>query len=239
MRVTNWEAHFPRLSDLYRNSDMNNPSNYFLRENVVSALSKSSQAAIKLEKEFQRLSAVAWTEFKPKALKYVCVTHPRRDYNALFECFNEVKGYIRLSSKYEDIHFIPESSTTAPDLIAFSNTSSALMAFSKTSSALMEVKTINESDKELDYFDIPLEKRDALRVEHAVSESLKAKVSSAISKAEKQLLGYTKHTVTERIIYLVVRLDFQCATSASAQDLDSFLKGQSGKDIMIERLILN
>jgi hypothetical protein len=229
MGVTNWEIHFLRLSDLYRSSDVTNSSNYFLQDNVISALSKPSQTAVELEKELQKLSANAWTEFKPKALKYVCVTHHRRDHNALFECFNEVKGYISLSSKYEDIHFIPESSTKTPDLIASS----------KTSSALMEVKTINESDQELDYFDIPLEERDPLTAEHAVSESLRAKVSSAISEAEKQLLGDTAHTVHERIIYLVVRLDFQCATSGTTHDLDSFLKGQSGNGSKIEYQILN
>lgn len=229
MRVANWETHFSRLSDLYRSSDVTNSSNYFLQDNVISALSKLSPTAVELEKELQKLSAIAWTEFKPKALKYVGVTHHRRYHNALFECFNEVKGYISLSSKYDDIHFIPESSTTTPDLIAFS----------KASSALMEVKTINESDQELNYLDIPLEERDTLTAEHAVSDSLRAKVSSAISKAEKQLLGYTDHTVHERIIYLVVRLDFHCATSGTTHDFDSFLKGQSGNGIKIEYQLLN
>jgi hypothetical protein len=229
MRVTNWETHFPRLADLYRSSDVTNSSNYFLQDNVISALSKPSQTAVELEKELQKLSATAWTEFKPKARKYVCVTHPRRDHNALFECFNEVKGYLSLSSKYADIHFIPESSTKTPDLIASSG----------TSSALMEVKTINESEQELDYLDKPLDNRDALEGENTLSESLKKKVSITISEAKEQLLGYTAHTVHERIIYLVVRLDFQCATSGTTHDLDSFLKEQSGNGIKIECQILN
>ena len=231
MRVTNWEAHFPRLSDLYRNSDVDNSSNHFLRENVVSALSEPSQAAVKLEKELQQLSATAWKEFKPKAVKKVCIRDPRRGYNALFECFHEVKGYLylKLRLRYDEIHFIPEGTSPTPDLYAIS----------KTSSALMEVKTINESDKELDYSDIPLEGRDALRAEHAVSDSLREKVSSAIREAEKQLLGYTAYTVNERIIYLVIRLDFQCATSATAHDLDSFLREQSRNGIKIKHLILN
>lgn len=229
MRVNNWKTHFPKLADLYRSSDMSNSSNYFRNDNVLGALSKPSQTAVELEKELQKLSSIAWTEFKSKALKYVCVTHHQRGHNALFECFNEVKGYISLSSEYDDIRFIPEGSTTAPDFIAIS----------KISSALMEVKTINESDQELDYFDIPLQERDALKAEHAVSESLKAKVNTAIRKAEKQLLGYTAHTVYERIIFLVVRLDFQCATPGTRHDLGRFLKGQSSSGIKIECQILN
>ena len=140
-----------------------------------------------------------------------------------------MKGYLYLKLRYDKIHFIPEGTSPTPDLYAVS----------KTSSALMEVKTINESDKELDYFDIPLKERDALRAEHAVSSKLRAKVSSAIREAEKQLLGYTAHNVNERIIYLVIRLDFQCATAATAHDLDSFLKEQSRNGIKIKHLILN
>ena len=229
MRVTNWETQFPRLADLYRSSDVSNSSNYFLRGKVISALSKKSPAAVKLEKALRNLSATAWTEFKKKALKCVCEVHCRRGHNALFECFNEVKGYISLSLKYKDIHFIPSSSTKTPDLFASS----------KTSSALMEVKTINESEQELDYLGTPLDNRDALKGEHTLSESLKKKVSITISEAKEQLLGYTAHTVHERIIFLVVRLDFQCATSGTTHDLNSFLKGQSGNGIKIEYQILN
>jgi hypothetical protein len=229
MRVANWETDFPRLSDLYRSSDVKNLSNHFLQDNVISALSRSSPAAVEFEKELQKLSAIAWTEFKPKALMYVCVTQKRRGRNQLFECFNEVKGYISLSSKYDDIRFIKEISTKTPDLIASS----------KTSSALMEVKTINESEQELDYLGTPLDNRDALKGEHTLSESLKKKVSIKISEAKKQLLRYTARTVHERIIFLVIRLDFQCATSDTTHDLDSFLKGQSGNGIKIECQILN
>ena len=73
---------------------------------------------------------------------------------AFFDCFNEIKGYRYLAQAgYQDVRFVPQQQETqTPDL----------RARSEESTVLMEVKTINESTKQKNYFEIPGEKRIAL-----------------------------------------------------------------------------
>lgn len=72
----------------------------------------------------------------------------------------------------------------------------------------MEVKTVNESTKQKNYFEIPGEQRIALDSENRVSDTLKKKLTETIARARRQLSAVQDSTVMRRIIYIVIRPDF-------------------------------
>ncbi len=222
-----WATAFPRLFDLYRASDRTDPQNYFLQWGVMNALVTQRQTAVAHETELQQVHDAAWEEFKRKAQRYTAVRHKQRDYAQLFDCFNEIKGYLYLRSEgYDEIHFMEEVDTRTPDLRATRG----------TSVALLEVKTIHESDDECAYFAADPKTRDAKKVEHALPDMLKSKLRKTIPHARRQLLEYQDSAAERRIIYLVIRIDFHYRIE---DELASFINQQADSQAEVVHVMLN
>ena len=133
-----------------------------------------------------------------------------------FQC----KGYL-ISQGYEQVRFLPEQTKVkTPDL----------RAHAALSTIVMEVKTVNESNKQKHYFEIPGEQRIALETEYHLSRALKAKLNSAIQVARTQLLAVQDPTVIRRIVYLVIRPDFQIEAH---EELEIFLQTQSTSELEV------
>jgi len=134
-----WAKDFPRLYELYRESEQDNEANYFKN------FSPARSSYERLEKELEELDKAAWQEFKQKVRKYksyIAKKHELRGYQQLFDLLNEVNGYLYLKSNgCEEIQFISEKNVKTPDLIACCG------GFV----VLLEVKTVNESKDELNW----------------------------------------------------------------------------------------
>ena len=146
---------------------------------------------------------------------------------ALFDCFHELKGYrYLLQQGYQEVRFVREQQNArTPDLRARSG----------TSAVLMEVKTVNESDTQKDYFEIPGEQRMARDHETHLSLAFKQKLTSTIAVAQAQLLAANDQNVVRRFVYLVVRPDFNVE---AARDLATFLESQNTSTIEIAHHLL-
>lgn len=149
-------------------------------------------------------------------------------FRALFDCFNETRGYRYLVQEgNEEVRFVPEQQDMqTPDLRARSG----------TSSVVMEVKTVNESTKQKNYFEIPGDQLIALDEEYQVSDALKKKLTATIASARRQLLAIQDLSVVRRIIYIVIRPDFYIKAE---EDLATFLKGQSTSGIEVLHCLLS
>jgi len=186
-----------------------------------------------LEQELQELDSAAWKKFQRKAVRYVCVRHKRRHYAQLFQGFWEVKGYAYFKRQgYHDIQFIDEAGVPTPDLYARRN----------DSVALMEVKSVEESEEELvyfegkqDYFDLDLSRNvhPAREVIHALPASLKRKANHTIQHARGQLLNFAVSNVDRRILYLFVRLDSHCVAKTTIKETEEFLRTQQDEQIEV------
>ena|SRR5438309_1417526 len=153
---------------------------------------------------------------------------PARFSTASTRLFYEIKGYRYLVQEgYQEIRFVPEQQDTqTPDL----------RARSETSAVVMEVKTVNESMKQKNYFEIPGEQRIALLSECRISDALKKKLTKTIAKARRQLLAAQDSSVMRRIIYIVIRPDFHVHAE---EDLATFLEGQSTPGIEVLHRLLS
>jgi hypothetical protein len=226
--VPPWAEVFPRLSAIYAASNRASSGNWFLQPNVWSGLLEAAADLRPIEQDLQILDAESWAVFRVKAAR---VTHLMDKWGysrALFDCFYEIKGYrYLLEQGYEEIRFVHERRDTQnPDLRARSG----------TSVVVMEVKTVNESTNQKNYFEVPGEQRIALDSEIRVSGALKNKLRETISRARSQLLAVHDPSVTHRIIYIVIRFDFHVHAE---DDLSTFLEGQSTPEIKVRHCLLN
>jgi hypothetical protein len=163
-----WAEAFPRLLEIYRASDRASAGNWFQQPNVWRGLLDNSTGLQPLEDDLQTLDPASWAVFQIKAARLVHLIE--RGYSRpLFDCFNEIKGYRYLvKNGYKDVQFVPEQQNRqTPDL----------RARSSDCAAVIEVKTVNESTKQKDYFQIPGEQRIALDSENQVSDALTVKTN--------------------------------------------------------------
>lgn len=228
MACTDWSRDFPRLFELYTLSNQESATNYFRQPGVVQALTGPHGGTLDLETLLQELDPGAWRQFKSKARKYVHKTDKWGYWKQLFECFHEVYGYVHLKGEgYEDIQFIQEQRRApTPDLRARRD----------TSVVLMEVKTVNESDWQKNYLEIPGEIRNAVRGRHGLSEEFKQKLADTMARARDQLIAYPDATVHRRIVYLVIRPDFNFH---GERELEGFVRGQSGAGVEVVMHLLH
>lgn len=226
--VPPWAEAFPRLSEIYTVSNRASPRNWFQQSNVWRSLLDNSTGLQPLEEELQMLDAASWAVFRVKAARLVHVMDKWGYSRALFDCFNEIRGYRYLVQEgYEEVQFVPEQQDMqTPDL----------RARSRASAVVMEIKTVNESTKQKNYFEIPGDQRIALDVEYQVSDALKKKLTATIARARRQLLAAQDSSVVRRIIYIVIRPDFHIEAEG---DLATFLEGQSTPGIEVLHCLLS
>lgn len=171
-----------------------------------------------LEKELDQVDKGAWQEFKQKVRPYITTKDSQRGHNQLFECFNEVKGYLYLETEgCGNIHFIRESNITHPDLRACYG----------SSIVLLEVKTCNKSDAENEWIKANSQ-FGSMQVKNAIQglgDPLKQKIAEKISEAKRQLLNYASDGVKRRIVYLVISLDVLLALDPrNLNDLAAYIQ---------------
>jgi len=224
-----WAEDFPRLYELYHESDQHDEANYFARlpEELKNPYARPSYE--RLEEELEQLDDGAWQEFKEKVLSYITIMDSRRGYEQLFDLFMEVKGYLYLKSEgCEKIHFIPEGDTKTPDLCARCG----------SSTVLLEAKTINKSDEEIDWIRANSERPDgrmqAKEVRLGLGDSLKRKIADKINKAKEQLMSYACEGVQRRIVYLIIHLDILRALDPrNLGELVAYIDEQSDEQIEV------
>jgi Holliday junction resolvase-like predicted endonuclease len=236
-----WPKDFPRLYELYRESEQDNEANYFKDFDSILTIppdrSPARSSFERLEKETEELDEAAWQAFKQKVRRYksyITKKHELRGYQQLFDLLNEVNGYLYLKSNgCEEIQFISEKNVTTPDLIACCG----------SFVVIMEVKTINESKKELDWIiensKRPYDRLQVRKVRQGLDDSLKRKISDTVSKAKSQLLGYAAEKVDRRIVYLAIRLDILTAkNSRNIDELAAYIQQQSDNQIEVVHTLL-
>ena len=176
-----WAEGFPRLYELFSESCQYNEANYFRAFDKTLKMPLARPHYERLEGDISQLDNVAWQEFKLKFLNYIATKPSRRGYNQLFECFNEIKGYLYLKTeRCQNIHFIPEDSVTSPDLKACFG----------DSKVLLEVKTINKSNAEIEWILANSQlggDRKAMEAIQGLSDSLKNKITGKINQAKRRL----------------------------------------------------
>jgi len=221
-----WAEVFPRLFEIYTASNRASPGNWCQQPRVWRGLLDNATDLQPIEKDLQLLDATSRAVFRIKAAPLVHLVDEWGYYRALFDCFNEIKGYRYLMQEgYQDVRFVPEQQDTqTPDLRARSG----------TSAVVMEVKTVNESTKQKNYFEIPGEQRIALLSEYRVSDALKKKLTETIARAQRQLLAAQDSSFTRRIIYIVIRPDFHVHAEGG---LATFLEGQSTPGIEVLHIV--
>jgi len=217
-----WAEDFPRLYELYSESDHAKGNNYFDDFDKIISYPHSRSKYKILESELEQIDDAAWQAFKKRALPYVTVRDTDRQWQQLFDAFDEVKGCLWLKSKgCDDIRFIPKGSETTPDLRARCG----------TYDILMEVKTINMSDAEILYRRSNSEiGSDGLRHMQAREigqwwndsvEPLKKKIMSTYEVARQQLRTPDFTSIHRRIALFVIHFDL--CLSLDSQIFDEFL----------------
>jgi hypothetical protein len=226
--VPPWAEAFPRLFEIYTASDRASPGNWFQQPNVWRGLLDNSTGLQPLEGDLQALDPASWAVLQVKAARLVHLMDRWGYSRPLFDRFNEIKGYrYLLQQGYKEVQFVPEQQNRqTPDLRARSG----------ESAAVMEVKTVNESTKQKNYFEIPGEQRIALDSENRVSDALKDKLIETIAKARRQLFAVQDRSVMCRIIYLVIRPDFNVHAD---NELARFLEGQTTPGVEIVHCLLS
>lgn len=210
-----WAEEFPRLYEVYCESEQANAANYFEDFGRVLGSPLAQSAYKKLEVELEQLEDIAWQELKQKAINYVVAKDERRAWSQLFDILNEAKGYLYLKSEgCKKIHFIPEcKGSKTPDIRAQCG----------CSIALLDVKTINVSDEEINYLRYNTEHRDNPRLRVFGPESIsipmqrirrriKRRIKDAVEQGRKQLFEYAKRwcpadSPKRMTIYLIIHPD--------------------------------
>jgi hypothetical protein len=193
-----FQARLPRLYDLYDRSIKSHPDNYFTYYSAATADDFFETCFKPLEEALEKLDSKAWEKLIGKALNYVTEKSPRRGYAQLFNHLNEARGYALLADRgYDEISFIDceNENRRSPDLFGKS----------QNSKAILEVKTINESEK-----DINLKLEDSLQSRSAtrLSKEFENKLHATIEEAKEQLDAFAyPDSIDKRIIFLVVRFD--------------------------------
>jgi len=233
MRAT-WSKDFPRLYDLYCESDQQDEANYFATFYEVLENPYVRPYYERLEEELGQLDDVAWQGLKRKVFRYVGIRNSQRGYSQLFDLLNEAKGYLYLKSQgCEEIRFIPEDSDGAPDLITHCG----------GSVFLLEVKTINKSKEENDIIKANSERPVVVRMQViegrlGLDDSLKRKITGKINKAKRQLMSYACDGIQRRIAYLIIHLDIALASdSRNIDELAVFIEEQGNNQVEIKHCL--
>src|SRR5262249_5155132 len=130
-----WAKVFPRLFEIYAESEQGSPGNWFEMPNVWHGLLRMDDTFRSIEAELQEIDVMSWAVFKSKASKRAHLVDEWGYSRALFDCFYEVKGYrYLLDQGHQEVRFLAEQGKVkTPDL----------QARKGSSIVLMEVKTIN------------------------------------------------------------------------------------------------
>ena len=195
-----FRVRLPRLYDLYDSSDKSHPDNYFTNYSARRVELFFETIFKPLEETLKKLDTKAWQQLVKKTLDSVIKKSSRREYAQLFNFLNEARGYALLIDRgYDQISFIdckcPQKKKQ--------NKSPDLLGESQNSNAILEVKTINVSEKELDWKE---RNRFQTRTVTGLSDKFGEKLRLTIASAREQLDAYPK-LVDKKIVLLLIRFD--------------------------------
>lgn len=230
---------FPRLYDVYVNSDRGRSDNYFEHPNCKLAVMRREEKLLEIESRLQSIDSMDWHAFKTRAARLTTVQDEWRWNTQLFDCFNEAQGYCFLKEQgCSDVHFIGKQGSRTPDLIAKC----------PGGTVLAEVKTIHESDEENDHLtrririnngdETDEEQTMASEAQAVINDKLRDKLQRTIDSAGKQL-RYPAEDVQRRFILLYIHLDLPYSTNRAIKDLDGFVAGLQPSGIEIRHWVKN
>lgn len=203
-----FRGRWPRLYNLYDQSDKSHPDNYFTNCSAARADMWSKKFFQPMEDRLQKLDAEAWEQLVKKTLDSVTTKLIRRSWAPLYDFLNEARGYAWLADHgYKKISFIDcncldkKKQRRSPDLLGES----------QNSTAILEVKTINESDK---YLESRERNKFQTRTVTGLSAEFRKKLNLTIAKASAQLDAYPK-PVNRKIVFLLIRFDMDNMLEAS------------------------
>lgn len=182
------------------------------------------QELISLNTLVSLLDDNSWNFIKNECCPDMCSYNKKRGWTQLFNKLNETKGYkYLLESGCEVVEFIPRSireGIETPDLLGKIG----------LSIILCEVKTINQSDKEIER----KEKGAVGEVETDLNSGLRSQIDKSILKAKSQLEAYKHDCVSKCIIYLVVKNDYWQSKAIIENKIIIYIDSLKLSDFQIE-----
>lgn len=196
---------FPRLGMLWDRSKTADAGNYFGIYDSPTLLPGTEKQFIAWEDLLRALDTESLNVFLRKAAgRATANTNPDRGWNQLVECMNEVRGYQYAQSLgYTTVRLLDEQARPLPDIEA-----------SKTDGqCLIEVKTIQESDEELQMRGI------IQSAEPGLPLRLKRLLKKRYLHASKQIAGHPWARHARKICYMVINLDLRTLLADENKDL--------------------
>ena len=186
---------FPRLGRLWDRSKTAAVDNYFGIYDSPRLFQGTEKQFIAWEGLLQTLDPESLKIFLRKAAGRVAAcSNPERGWSQLVECMNEVRGYQYAQSLgYTTVRLLDEQAHLLPDI----------EASKADGKCLIEVKTIQESDKELQM------RGQVQRAETGLPQSLKRRLRKHYSHATKQIAGHPRAENARKICYMVINLDLR------------------------------
>jgi hypothetical protein len=217
---------FGRLLELREASiALNSPSAYFRADDDKFTNPMKVGYFTEVDRDLAMLPEDAWKQIKVDLINRIAVRDPTRDWQPLFDTFNEVRAYNYLQGTgCGDIRFIPRAKVKklkTPDLAAAHD----------GTPILCEVKTINISEREL-------HRRAAGGAGSSsvvVEEKLLEKLSRDITAAKNQMDAYNADA--RKIAYVVINFDDRagdCAEEHLAQIENFYRTLRSGVDLVTD-----
>lgn len=198
---------FPRLGALYERSKVLSEDNYFgIFDSPVLNESTEKQFT-EWEELLQTLDPDSFETFLRKASGRVAarLKTPDRGWNQLIEAFNEIRGYqhaIKLG--YSRARLLDERSSPLPDV------ESTALGGDK---CLLEVKTIQESEEEL-------EMRGKIQsAKLGLPGRLERAIRRKYSHAIEQINGHPSAGEARKVCYLIINLDLATALAEGNKKL--------------------
>jgi hypothetical protein len=216
---------FPRLGALYHRSETTLPDNYFAIYDSATLTESAEKQFIDWEALLQTLDPESFETFLRKAAGRVAARSKNLDrgWSQLIECFNEVRGYqYAMQLGYASARLLDEQSSPLPDVEA---------SGSNDAKCVMEVKTIQESDEEL-------EMRGQIQAaESGLPQRLKRAIQKKYSHAINQIARHRWAGEARKICYLVITLDLSTVLAEENKDfLEAFIKGLQRDNVEIHYL---
>lgn len=198
-RLQKLSKQLPLLSNLHDRFVKNTPSNFFRR---FAYWFDESETTLRFYQQIERdLSFVPqsdWEAFASKIGEVVDYrdTRKHRDWEKLFDVFNEALGARILKEKHHcsDIHLIPRNEIT---------TTCDWFGRASNNQFYLEVKTLNHSDAEQKSW----YKEAKLTHTCFVPSSLISKAKDAYEKAKRQLDATAKDVSATKLVLFIVNVD--------------------------------
>jgi hypothetical protein len=215
------QRKFPLLADLYQESDVSNPDNYFSICAEAMLLPGDEAQFVTWESELTLLDSDSRATFIKKAKGLVSVRDKSgRDWHQLVEIFNEIKGYeLAKNLGYERVRFI--SGRSLPDI----------EASGAVGTGLIEVKTINESA-----YEVSVRGKKVQKGEFGLPDRLRTALSERYEKARSQIFNHPASSDARKICLFVIALDLRTVLKTKNEECLNLFLAQLESDVEIHSI---